>query len=293
MRPTTDRQELSPAGKPWDDLLERPADPEQRLNAYMTHELRAPLTSVRSALGFMAMQLEGRLAEDELTALRLAVKNADRLDRLIDDIMDFSKIRAGKMSMNLQAAGSRDLIAEAIDSLRSWAVAKGVKIVRVDPPEPLPRVYADPSRVIQVLVNLLSNAIKFTPAGGRVEVSAALGRHEHAGTLVFRVKDSGPGIPAGDLERIFRCFEQSAQGAKNSEGTGLGLTISKALVELQGGRIWAESWRGLGASFHFTLPILPNDLVQPVEVYPKPVEYHGLLVAAFRRMNSFVAAFFA
>src|SRR5687768_16464317 len=113
MRPTTDRKErASAAEKPWDDLLERPADPEQRLNAYMTHELRAPLTSVRSALGFMAMQLEGKLAEDELTALKLAVKNADRLDRLIDDVMDFSKIRAGKMSMNLEAAHSRDLIAE-------------------------------------------------------------------------------------------------------------------------------------------------------------------------------------
>ena len=100
-------------------------------------------------------------------------------------------------------------------------------------------------------------------------------------------------VPYKDLEKIFRCFEQSALGSKTSHGTGLGLTLSRAMVELQGGRIWAESWKGLGASFFFTVPILRNDMARPVEAYPKPVEYHGLLVSVFRRMNSFVLALFA
>ncbi len=282
--PSVPQPALRPSAGP--DLL------EQKMASYMTHELRAPLTSIRSALGLLQMQLEGRLQPDERQILGLALKNSERLNGLITDILDFSKLQAGKMKMSLEAARAEDLIDEAIDTLRSWSVSKGVRLVRAEG-EPLPRIYADPKRSVQVLVNLLSNAIKFTPAGGKVEVSAAPGRHEHAGTIVFRVKDTGPGIAKGDIERIFHCFEQSALGAKASNGTGLGLTLSRAMVELQGGRIWAESWKGLGASFFFTIPILRNDMARPVEVYPKPVEYHGLFVSVFRRMNSFVAALFA
>jgi signal transduction histidine kinase len=146
---------------------------------------------------------------------------------------------------------------------------------------------------VQVLVNLLSNAIKFTPEGGRIEVSAAPGRDEHLGTIVFTVKDTGPGIPGKDIERIFRCFEQSALGAKTSKGTGLGLTLAKAMVELQGGRIWAESAQGLGATLTFTLPISRSDTARPVMTYPQRAEYHGLLVNWFRRLNSLMLAIFA
>ena len=270
-----------------------PKDPEQQLASYMTHELRAPLTSIRSALGILHDQLDGRLASDERQVLNLALKNSERLNFLINDILDFGKIRAGKMTMSLEDARPEELISEALDSMRSWAVAKGLRLVCVEPEEPLPRVFVDRKRTVQVLINLLSNAIKFTPAGRKVEVSAARGRHEHLGTIAFKVKDSGPGIAREDIERIFRCFEQSALGVKTSEGTGLGLTLAKAMVELQGGRIWAESWQGLGATFIFTLPILQSDMARPVEAYPKQIEYHGLLVNVFRRMNSFIGAFFA
>ena len=265
---------------------------DRKIASYMTHELRAPLTSVRSALGILQMQLEQTLDPEQRQILGMALRNADRLNGLIDDIMDFSKVRAGKMNVDSRPADPRDLIQEAIDSLRSWSVAKGVRLVRTGADEPLPRVHADRKRTIQVLINLLSNAIKFTPTGGKVEISASLGKFEHLGTVVFKVKDSGPGIPHQDLERIFRCFEQSALGTKTSEGTGLGLTLAKAMVELQGGRIWAESWTGLGASFLFTLPILTGDTDKSPAVYPKPVDYHGLLVSMFRRLNSVVAALF-
>jgi len=270
-----------------------PADPEQQIASYMTHELRAPLTSIRSALSILRDQLDGRLAPDERQILALAARNTERLGSLIDDILDFGKVRAGKMTMSLEALRPEELVAEAVDSMRSWAVAKGLRLVCVEPEDPLPRVFADRRRTVQVLVNLLSNAIKFTPAGRKVEVIAARGRHEHLGTIAFKVKDSGPGIPRQDLERIFHCFEQSALGAKASQGTGLGLTLAKAMVELQGGRIWAESWQGLGATLVFTLPILQSDMARPVEAYPRPTEYHGLLVDVFRRMNAFVTALFA
>jgi signal transduction histidine kinase len=300
--------------KEFEDLVERAQTPPQRepapvqpqpqppkaladeldrkIASYMTHELRAPLTSVRSALGILQMQLEQTIDPEQRQILTMALRNAERLNGLIDDIMDFSKVRAGKMKVDCRPVNPHELIQEAIDSLRSWSVAKGVRLVRTDEDEPLPRVYADRRRAVQVLINLLSNAIKFTPAGGKVEISATLGKFEHLGTVVFKVRDSGPGIPHADLERIFRCFEQSALGTKTSEGTGLGLTLAKAMVELQGGRIWAESWKGLGASFLFTLAVMTGDTAQPVPAYAKPVDYHGLLVSMFRRLNSVVAALF-
>lgn len=291
----------------WEDLVDRSAkpvpapeskapaqsDPEKQIASYMTHELRAPLTSIRSALSLLQEQLNGRLAGDEKQILNLAVRNSERLNFLINDILDFGKIRAGKMSVDLEVVRPEELIKDAVDSMRAWAVAKGVKLVLLESEEPLPRVHADRKRTVQVLVNLLSNAIKFTPAYGVIEVAAAPGRHEHLGTVAFKVKDSGPGIPHEDLERIFACFEQSALGAKVSQGTGLGLTLAKAMVELMGGRIWAESWKGLGATFRFTLPIVQSDMARPVRAYPKKTEYHGLLLNLFRRMNSFIAALFA
>ncbi|MBI4425607.1 MAG: HAMP domain-containing histidine kinase [Elusimicrobia bacterium] len=264
---------------------------DQRLASYMTHELRAPLTSVRSALGMLEEQLDDRLQPDERQVLSLALKNADRLAGLINDILDFSKLQAGKMALERAPLEPQALIQEAVDSLQAWAIRKGVRLAR-GPSAGLPRVRGDARRLTQVLTNLISNAIKFTPAGGRVEVGARMGRAEHTGTIVFVVKDSGCGIPPEDVERIFQCFEQSALGAKTSEGTGLGLTLAKSMVELHGGRIWAESWRGLGSTFQFTIPIVAEDLGKPVEVYPKAPEYHGLLVDLFKRFNAVVAAFF-
>ena len=269
-----------------------PAEKEQRLASYMTHELRAPLTSVRSALGLLEEQLDGRLQADERHVLSLALKNADRLAGLINDILDFSKVQSGKMSMQLETLDPQALIQEALESLQAWSISRGVRLSRAADVAGLPRVRGDARRIVQVLTNLISNAIKFTPAGGRVEVTARMGRNEHTGTIVFAVKDSGCGIPSQDLEKVFHAFEQSAEGRKMSNGTGLGLTLAKSMVELQGGRIWAESWKGLGSTFHFTVPIVSEDLSVPVEVYAKPTEYHGLLVDAFRRFNAVLAAFF-
>jgi signal transduction histidine kinase len=278
-----------PEKSPVERVVEK-REKEEKLSSYMTHELRAPLTSIRSALGLLDMELANRLSDQEAQTLEMAVRNAERLNGLIDDIMDFAKIRDGKMRMNLESCRPEELMQEAIDSLRSWALQKGVRVVRVENDEPLPRVTADRRRTVQVLTNLLSNALKFTPAGKKVELTATLGKHGHFGTVQFRVKDQGPGIPHEDLERVFACFEQSAQGVKASQGTGLGLTLAKAMIEAQSGRIWAESWKGLGAELFFTLPIAAGQTTKPVKVYPEPVEYHGLLMGAFKRLNAVVAA---
>jgi signal transduction histidine kinase len=169
------------------------------------------------------------------------------------------------------------------------AIGQGVKLVREDA-EPLPRVGAEGRRIVQVLTNLISNAIKFTPARGTVTVSVKKGQHEHAGTLVFRVKDTGRGIAAKDLDNIFKMFQSSGK-VKQTEGTGLGLTLARQMVELHGGRIWAESWRQMGASFYFSIPIASEDMTEKIKVYPKPVEYSGLLVNIARGLNAVLAMF--
>ena len=268
----------------------RRAEPKVQA-AYLAHELRAPVTSIRLGLEILSEQIEGRLQGDEKQMLNLAIRNTMRLEGLVNDIMDYSKIAAGKLAIVKAPCDSRLLIDDAVDSLRAMATAKGVRIAKDYSPL-LPRVAAEDRRVVQVLMNLVSNAIKFTPARGLVTVSVTEGKYEHAGTMVFKVKDTGCGIAAADLEKVFGMFEQAGGSAQRSaSGTGLGLTLARAMVELHGGRIWAESWQGSGSTFCFTIPIATSDMVRPVEVYAQPLELHGLIADVARRMNAFLAMF--
>ncbi len=274
----------------WEDLaLAKSPEPKNLPASYLTHELRAPITSIRLGLEILQEQVSDRLASDEKQMLDLAVKNTARLEGLVNDIMDYSKIMAGKFQIAKSACDARGLIAEAVDGMQAMAVSEGVKLVKEDC-EVLPRVGADGHRIVQILTNLISNAIKFTPSRGKVTVSVKRGEYEHAGTLVFRVKDTGRGIAAEDIEKVFEMFE-SAGNVKKCEGTGLGLTLARLMVELHGGRIWAESWRQIGASFYFSIPIAPEEMLEKVDVYPKDVEYSGLLVDIGRRFNAFLAMF--
>ena len=256
--------------------------------AHLAHELRAPVASIRLGLEVLSERLEKRLEPGELRMLRLAIRNTHRLEGLVDDIMDYSKIAAGKMAIVKEACDARALVGDAVDAMKAAATAKGVKIVKnVDPL--LPRVAAEKRRVVQVLINLLSNAIKFTPARGTVAVAVCEGRRAHGGTLMFKVKDTGAGIAADQLENIFGLFEQAASGGVRSAGTGLGLTLARAMVELHGGRIWAESWAGGGATLCFTIPIAPVDQSRPAAAYAAPLRIHGLAAEFARRLNAFLA----
>ena len=283
----------------WEDLVIRenaiPAvlrRPEPKVQAaYLTHELRAPVTSIRLSLEILSEQIESRLQADEKRMLALAIRNTMRLEGLVNDIMDYSKIAAGKLAIVKEPCDARTLLDDAADALRATATAKGVRITKDCSPL-LPRCLAENRRVVQVLMNLISNAIKFTPARGLVTVMVCEGTHQHAGTLLFKVKDTGCGIASDDLESIFGLFEQAGGSQQRlAQGTGLGLTLARAMVELHGGRIWAESWQGSGSTFCFTIPIAPADMLHPVEAYVEPLRLHGLLADAARRFNAFLAMF--
>lgn len=224
---------------------------EDKTAAYLTHELRAPLTAIRCALELMR---EGGDAAQSAEVLDIALRNAERLGGLIDDILETSKLQTGKVAVAPRPLAAGDAARDAVTALLPWADRKGLALAVVREPD-LPPVAADPKRLTQVLTNLLSNALKFTPAGGRVEVSVRRGRRERAGSVLFCVRDSGPGIAPAEQARLFRYFTQGAAGVSSGTGTGLGLAIARAMVELMGGSLWLESECGKGAAFYFTLPV--------------------------------------
>lgn len=227
---------------------------EREFAAHVTHELRAPLSSIRAALEILQGQLMGRLQGDDEKMLGTALKNTDRLDELIRSILDFSKIESGQMTVHPQPVDPEKFLREGTESLRPWCVKKGVGLQLLTD-APLPQVLSDSGRTVQVLVNLLSNAIKFTPSGGRITVRASGGAEGLDGFLVVSVTDTGSGIAKADHNKIFEKFVQIAAGEKHVGGTGLGLAIAKALIHLQKGRMWIDSDLGKGATFYFTLPV--------------------------------------
>ncbi|MBI4371785.1 MAG: PAS domain-containing protein [Elusimicrobia bacterium] len=237
--------------------------------AHVTHELRAPLSSVRAALEILQTEFRSKLDEDWSRVLDTALRNSDRLAQVINGILDFSKIESGQMTVRLKPSDPAEIAREAADSLAAWAQKKGLPL-ELEPSAGLPFVQADASRAVQVLVNLLSNAIKFTPSAGRVGL--ALCRHEEGGAVFvrFTVSDTGPGVAPADQPRVFDKFVQASAGLAHQGGTGLGLSIAKALVELQNGRIWVESRPGKGAAFSFILPVSTAQVVEVAAVRSRP-----------------------
>lgn len=218
--------------------------------ANMTHELRSPLTSIKAALDML--RKEGTAPESQ-GMLNTAIRNAERLNSIITDILDFSKLQSGKLVFRQTRTSPAEIAREAADSMKAWAQSKSITLDLRAEPE-LPAVYADPNRTTQVLINLLSNAIKFTPARGRIEISVDAGKEALSNYVFFSVKDSGPGINKEDQEKIFEKFVQVASGEKVG-GTGLGLAITKAMTVMQGGKLTLESEPGKGATFRAAMPV--------------------------------------
>jgi PAS domain S-box-containing protein len=218
----------------------------------VSHELRTPLTSMKGALALVldSLDLDAPLDEDTVELLRVSRRNAERLIRLVNDILDISKMEAGKLDLRPKPSPVGKLCAEAVSGVDGFARKVRVAI-RTDLEGAPQMCQADADRVVQVLTNLLSNALKFSPAGSEVLLSA---RPSPRGVL-FKVQDRGPGIPADFREKLFTKFAQADRARREQEGTGLGLAICRALVQGHGGEIWAEGEPGQGATLCFTLPL--------------------------------------
>jgi len=218
--------------------------------ANMSHELRTPLNSIIGFSDMLLTQEIGSLTAMQQDFLETVARNGRHLLQLISELLDLSKIEAGHLQLTPESLDLRELLREAVDSVRAQTEKRRHVLDLELPPSPL-TVTADHVRVRQVLLNLLSNAIKFTPDGGKVRL---LGRREDGGIRV-EVIDTGIGIAPEDQPKLFKEFIQvDASASRHYEGTGLGLALSKRLVELHGGRIGCESARGQGSTFWFTLP---------------------------------------
>jgi signal transduction histidine kinase len=218
--------------------------------ANMSHELRTPLNSIIGFSKVLLNRLDGELTERQEAYIRSVHNSSRHLLELINGILDFSRIEAGKFEMRPEKVNLHDLVEECIESSLSLVRDKRMKIEK-DIPVELPEIQADRTRIKQVLLNLMSNAIKFTSAG-RVLVQVRL----DAETVHVSVADTGIGISQPDLLRLFEPFQRLDNPlAQQADGTGLGLAISKKFVELHRGRIWAESRENHGSTFHFTLPL--------------------------------------
>jgi len=216
-----------------------------------SHEMRTPMTSIKGSLELLLGGYAGELPPEAIELLGISLTAVDRLVRLINDLLDIAKIESGKMEFHLERLDLNDCVRKAMRGVRSLAEAHKVALVAETPPAPA-GVLGDRDRIEQVITNLLSNALKYSPADSEVKIQVA----EGMGAVRVSVIDRGPGIPADQLEKVFDRFHQ-LKGAK--KGSGLGLTICRALVEQHRGRIWVESELGKGSQFHFELPAAPAE----------------------------------
>ncbi|HJV23535.1 MAG TPA: CHASE domain-containing protein [Holophagaceae bacterium] len=217
----------------------------------VSHELRTPLTSIRGTLGLLGSGQFQEKPEESRRLLAIALRNTERLGTLINDILDFEKLRAGRLSLTLESTSLRDLLMEALEANLPFASGFQVMLhLRPNVPEGAVRV--DRRRMLQVLTNLISNAVKFSPEGSQVDLEADL----RGDRVLIRVADRGRGIPEAFRSRLFTPFSQAeSPETRSREGSGLGLSITKALVEDMGGTLTFTSEEGVGTTFTIDLPL--------------------------------------
>jgi signal transduction histidine kinase len=213
----------------------------------VSHDLRNMLNAVVGYASLIETDVSQANHEEQVRSHAQRIRRSGaRMSRLIGDLVDIASIEAGRLAVTREVGDPTHVVTEAVETFQAQASARGVSLVAEIVPPPL--VAFDPARILQVLTNLLSNAIKFTPPHGKVIV-----RVEHVEELRFAVSDTGLGIPRDQLEAVFERFLQVTKSDRR--GVGLGLYISKAIVQGHGGRIWAESTIGDGSTFYFTLPV--------------------------------------
>ncbi len=240
--------------------IQRANDAKSEFVSFVAHELKNPMTSIKGYTELLAKGAVGPVSEMQLNFLNTIRANVERMSTLVSDLNDNSKIEAGRLHLDFKAVDVRDVIDEVMRSTIRQIEEKK-QSAEIQLAAKLPKIWADRTRLIQVLVNLISNAHKYTPEGGKIIIGAEPSENRWDATGAPRVvhlwiKDNGIGISLEDQKRIFQKFFRSEdQKAREAPGTGLGLNITKSLVEMMGGRIWFESEFRQGTTFHFTVPV--------------------------------------
>jgi len=252
----TNQDELDQLAHSFNSMAEKLEQIElmrRQLIADVSHELRTPLTAIK---GSMEGLIDGVLPADHST-YESVYHEADRLQRLVEDLQELSRVESGRIELTLKPVNLSVLIKNAMQRMHPAFDEKKVKLESAIQGK-LPHVKADEDRLLQVIINLLSNALQFTPKKGSVKVTAAKNKND----LVVSIADNGIGIKPQDMEHIFERFYRSDKSRSRQEGggSGIGLTIAQSLVRAHGGHLWVQSeGEGKGSVFHFSLPINRKD----------------------------------
>ncbi len=226
-----------------------------------SHELRSPMTPMKAQLQMLISEYFGKLTKEQKDSLDVIIRNADRLDTIIVDFLEISRIEAARLKFTFKETDIRTLIQDTVEFMKGFAQEKKIKLIANA--TNLPATELDPDRVSQVLRNLLNNAIKFSEENSTVEVTARANNNH----ILFSVKDYGCGISPPDRIRVFDPFYQVEHASSRKHGgTGLGLAICRGIVESQKGKIWVESKVGKGSTFYFTVPFEPVREIEPIKV---------------------------
>lgn len=232
----------------------------------VSHELRTPMTAIRGYVDNMLDGLAGSLTEKQAHYLHRVKFNADRLTHMIAELLDLSRIEAGRVELNISEVNLRALLADVVDEFQRPARERGVAIeTHLD--TCLPHVQGDRDKLHQVFTNLVGNAMKFTPSKGVITIEIA---SEGPREVRFTVSDTGSGIPQDELPRIFEKFFRGGSVPPEARGAGLGLAIVRTLIELHGGRVWVESQVGVGSRFSLSLPVVATPPADSKTVTSKP-----------------------
>jgi signal transduction histidine kinase len=246
--------------------------------SHVSHELRSPLTAIYQFVTILLDAVAGELNLKQGECLEIVLRNVTHLQSMIDDLLEVTRMQAGKLIIEPQQTSASDEITYSVNTFQETAAGKEITL-SYDTSSHVPSVFADPTRLRQILLILLDNAIKFTPQGGTVKVHAR--RFEENPDFVrVDVTDSGCGVSPGMAEKIFdRLHQEASSASPPRKGLGLGLFICKELVLRQGGRIWVESSPGQGANFSFTLPVfsISSLLVPLVKTQTSPVDSVALM----------------
>ncbi len=277
---------------------------KQEFAASISHELRTPLNLI---IGFSDIIMNApdtyntrRLPAGLLADIHVIHQNAQHLLKLVNDILDLSQMDVAYMTITREPVRIDSFIQSALQDFAQLIESRGLKLnIEVDPD--LPEIYADKTRIRQVLLNLVNNAIRFTDAGSiTIRAQSADSRLQKSdgdgvatSEIVISVTDTGVGIPPEDLQRIFEPFTKIDRSAKHQGGTGLGLTISKRFVELHGGRMWVESVPGRGSTFAFTLPLVPPPPDAPMQGTLRQVRRQELGAVAVVERNPILSRLLA
>jgi signal transduction histidine kinase len=232
---------------------------KSRFVSFVAHELKNPMASIKGYTELVAGGMAGPVNEMQSSFLSTVRSNVDRMNVIVTDLNDLTKIQVGNLRLDYRAVQINEVMADVIRSMNRQIEEKDQELSLSLPAE-LPPVWADASRLVQIITNLLSNASKYTHNGRQLTMGAQLYasvEQDQAGVEFVEVwvKDQGIGIPLDDQEKIFQQYYRTDASKEMASGTGLGLAITKSLVEMQGGRIWFESVENEGTTFHFTIPV--------------------------------------